>query len=112
MHEMAIIQSVVSMVEEAAAGRRVRVVTLEVGALSGVSPDALAFSFDLVIEGTALDGARLDIRNIPGRARCLACGAEFETRGLAAACPCGSPRLVRLCGEELNVKSLELEEAA
>ena len=55
MHELSITRNVVSIVEEAARGRRVRRVTLEVGELSGVVSDAIAFCFDVVTRG---DGAR------------------------------------------------------
>ncbi len=112
MHELAIARNIVAIVGEAAAGRRVRRVTLEVGALSGVLPDAIAFCFAACAEGTALDGAALDLRVIEGRARCRACGGEFATATLVAPCPCGSRALDRLQGEELNVKSMEIEEAA
>ena len=77
MHELALTQSIVEMVAEHAQGRTVKRVTLEVGKLTCVMPDALRFCFDLVAAGTALDGAMLDIREIEGRARCAACGEEF-----------------------------------
>jgi hydrogenase nickel incorporation protein HypA/HybF len=112
MHELAITRNIVAIVSEAAGNRRVRRVTLEVGELSGVVPDAIAFCFDVVAQGTVLDGAQLDIRLIPGRARCDGCDSEFQTKTLFARCSCGSPRIVRLAGEELMVKTLELEEAA
>jgi hydrogenase nickel incorporation protein HypA/HybF len=56
-------------VSDAAKGRRVRRVTLEVGALSGIMPEAIAFCFDVVAAGTALEGATLDIRKVEGRGR-------------------------------------------
>jgi len=112
MHELSITRNIVAIASEAAQGRRVRRVTLEVGKLSGVVPDALAFVFDVAAEGTALEGASLDIRAIEGRARCSDCGAEFPTATLFDACACGSRRTVQLAGEELNVKSIETEEAA
>jgi hydrogenase nickel incorporation protein HypA/HybF len=112
MHEVGITSSIVAIVEEAAKGRRVRRVTLEVGELSGVVSEAIAFCFDVVTAGTALEGAKLEICEIEGRARCDSCGAEFATDTLFALCPCGSVRLTRLSGEELNVKSIELMEAA
>ena len=112
MHELAITQSIVAIVEEAAKGRRVRRVTLEIGALSGVMSDSIAFCFDVVTAGTALEGAKLEIQDIEGRARCESCGAEFAIATLFELCPCGSHRLTRLRGEELNVKSMELMEAA
>ena len=59
-----------------------------------------------------LDGAQLEVRLIDGRARCNDCGAEFVAETIVARCPCGSQRFVWLAGEELNVKTMELEEAA
>jgi hydrogenase nickel incorporation protein HypA/HybF len=112
MHELAITRNIVAIVREAASGRRVRQVTLEVGKLSGVMPDAIAFCFDAVAKNTALDGTRLEIRLIDGRARCDDCGAEFCMETIFARCRCGSQRVTCLAGEELTVTTMELEEAA
>ena len=112
MHELSITRNIVAIVDEAAKGRRVQRVTLEVGELSGVVSEAIAFCFDIVAAGTALEGASLEIHQIEGRARCRSCGSEFATATLIATCVCGSHRLTRLQGEELNVKSMELMEAA
>jgi Zn finger protein HypA/HybF involved in hydrogenase expression len=59
---------------------------------------------------TELDGATLDIREVDGHARCLACGAEFATTTLYEPCACGSRRLLLMKGEELKIKTMELEE--
>ncbi len=112
MHELGITRNIVAIVGDAAKGRRVRRVTLEVGKLSGVTTDAIAFCFDAVSQGTPLQGASLEIQEIEGRARCLSCGAEFETATLFTPCACGSRQWLRLQGEELNIKTMELEEAA
>jgi hydrogenase nickel incorporation protein HypA/HybF len=109
MHELGIVRNIVAIVGDAAKGRRVRRVTLEVGNLSGVMPDAIAFCFDTVARGTALDGATLEIRPIVGRARCDACGTEFVADTLFTPCCCGSRQFKRLQGEELNIKNMELE---
>ena len=111
MHELGITRNIVSIVEEAAKGRRVRRVTLDVGKLAGVIPDALAFCFDVVAKGTLLAGARLAIHEIAGRCRCRACGAEFESAALYQACACGSHRVEWLAGEELKIREMEVEEA-
>jgi hydrogenase nickel incorporation protein HypA/HybF len=112
MHELGITRNIVAIVSDAAKGRRVRRVTLEVGELSGVMTDAIAFCFDVVAQGTVLEGAELDIQVVRGRARCSACGTEFDTATLYTPCACGSRRLEQLQGEELNIKTMELEEAA
>ena len=112
MHELGITRNIIAIVGDAAAGRPVRRVTLEIGKLSGVMGDAIAFCFDAVSKGTVLEGADLDIEEIEGRARCTACAAEFATATLFATCSCGCRRFVRLRGEELKIKSMELGEAA
>jgi hydrogenase nickel incorporation protein HypA/HybF len=112
MHEFSIACSIVELVAEAARGRQVHRVTLEIGKLSGVEPDAIAFCFPEVSRGTAAETARLDIEEIEGRARCDACGGEFPAIDLLLVCCCGSTDCRPIAGEELNVKSIELEEAA
>jgi hydrogenase nickel incorporation protein HypA/HybF len=112
MHELSLTQNIVAIVAEAAEGRRVTRVTLEIGKLSGVMADAVAFCFDIVAQGTMVEGASLEIREIDGRARCEACGVEFEAETLFDPCPCGSTRWKRIRGEELIVRSVEMMEAA
>jgi hydrogenase nickel incorporation protein HypA/HybF len=108
VHELALAQSIVDMIAGHAGSRRVRRVTVEVGTLTCVMPDAKRFCFDLVAAGTVLDGARLDIPEVKAKARCRACGGTFFQDTLWAACPCGEHDFERLTGEELRVKEYEL----
>jgi hydrogenase nickel incorporation protein HypA/HybF len=112
MHELGISRNIVAIVGDAAGGRRVRRVTIEIGRLSGVMPEALLFCFDLVAQGTMLEGASLEIKEIEPWMRCTTCAAEFAAAGYGVACACGSRRLAPLAGEELNIKAMELEEVA
>jgi hydrogenase nickel incorporation protein HypA/HybF len=66
MHELGISRNIVAIVGEAAAGRRVRRVTVEIGQRSGVMAHAVRFCFDVAASGTALEGAELDIRETAG----------------------------------------------
>ncbi len=109
MHELGLTRSIVGIVAEQAAGRKVTRVTLEIGKLSAVMPEAIRFCFDVVAKGGVLDGAALEIIEVDGRARCLDCGGEVALVEFVARCACGSRRLLRLAGEELNIKSMELE---
>jgi Zn finger protein HypA/HybF involved in hydrogenase expression len=68
MHELAIAESIVDMVGETAAGRRVVKVIVEIGAESCVSREALAFSINLAAEGTAAENAMFEIRPVAGKA--------------------------------------------
>ena len=108
MHELAITQSVVDTIAERTGGSRVSVVRLDIGRLSGVVPDAVAFCFELVADGTPLRGARLEISEPPGRARCRSCAAEFALDTLVLLCPCGSADVLVLTGQELRIRSVEV----
>ena len=66
MHELAIAESIVEQVAERTVGRRVVAVRVRVGDRAGVLGDALAFSFDVVSLGTALEGARLLLDEVEG----------------------------------------------
>ena len=108
MHELAIAESVVDTVAERLPGAQVTCVHLEIGALSGVVPDSIRFCFDLATEGTGLAGARLEITEPPAWCRCRACGAEFRPDSPIVLCPCGSPDVAVLAGEELKIVSVQV----
>ncbi len=103
-------QSIVTMVTEKSSGRKITRIILEIGVLSAVMPDAIRFCFDVVVQGSALEGATLDIIEIAARARCSDCGAEVTLATVVHRCSCGSQRLQMLSGNELNIKSFEIEE--
>jgi hydrogenase nickel incorporation protein HypA/HybF len=108
VHELAISQSVVDSVVARTGSARVTAVQLDVGRLSGVVPDALRFCFDLVAEGTPLEGAALDIGEPAGRARCRGCGADFAVDDLVLLCPCGSADVEVTAGRDLLVRSVRV----
>jgi hydrogenase nickel incorporation protein HypA/HybF len=70
MHELSIAVNIVDIACEEAEKQgdsRVDAVYLNLGTLSGVVKDALLFSWNLACEGTLIAGARLAIRDMPGR---------------------------------------------
>ena len=112
MHELAIAQSVVSIADRHADGRRVASVQLKVGHLRQVVPSALSFAFELIAEGTALEGAKLEIDVVPAAGTCRTCGADTILPDFPLCCAtCGGCDIEVTGGEELLVDSLELEEA-
>ena len=111
MHELGITQNIVSIVSEHAGSKPVRRVRLEIGKLSAIMPDAIRFCFDVVARGTVLEGAELEIIEIPGKALCRSCGEAVNLETVIGICSCGSRDLERLSGEELNIKEMELEAA-
>ena len=112
MHELAIADSIVRIAGEHAGGRPVTRVEVRVGHLRQVVPSALAFGFELVAEGTPVEGAELVIVDVEAVGRCGTCGDETRLVEFPLACrSCGSLDVEVIQGEELYVDSLELEEA-
>ena len=111
MHEISIAESIVEISARHANGRRVTKVYLKVGHLRQIVPSALAFSFELVAHGTSVEGAQLEMEEIPVKGKCRKCSAESRLESFPLQCKaCGASDLWILEGEELYVESLELEE--
>lgn len=111
MHELAIAGRVVDIANRHANGRKVTKVYLKVGYLRQVVPTALSFSFDLVAQETSVEGAELDLEEIPATGLCKACGTETSLRSFPLQCgSCAGFDLKITQGEELYVESLEMEE--
>ncbi len=117
MHELSVAMSLIDVACEEAArlgGVRVEALQVRVGRLSGVVRDALAFSFEIAAKDTAIEGARLDIEEVPVGVYCERCQAERTIADeLPLACPvCGepTPRVVR--GRELQLVAMEVTEHA
>jgi hydrogenase nickel incorporation protein HypA/HybF len=108
MHELALAESIVGAVCERADGRPVRRVTVRIGALTAVVPDAMRFCFDLAVEGTVADGAELAIDHRPGAAHCRTCGLDVRLDDPILLCPCGSADLEVTGGRELQIVSMEV----
>ncbi len=108
MHEMALVQDLVELVNERCAGRRVTRVILEVGKLAAVVPDAFRFCFELCAKDSVAEGAALEILETPGSARCRSCAGLVALDDYFSSCGCGSHDLELLTGNELKLKAVEV----
>jgi hydrogenase nickel incorporation protein HypA/HybF len=111
VHELSLSSAIVSTVVKHAAGRRVTVVSMRIGALRQVVPDTLEFYFEFVARGTVCEGARLEQELIPALVRCAPCDREWEIDMPIFRCPgCGGAAEVA-SGSEFEVESIDVEEA-
>jgi hydrogenase nickel incorporation protein HypA/HybF len=111
MHEMGLCEAVLSVVREVSEDEPVGRVRLRVGRLQGVVPDVFEFCWRMVAQDTGAADAALELRDVPVRVRCRACGDEADLEGTMVACPgCGAPSVAVLAGDELTVEEVELRD--
>jgi hydrogenase nickel incorporation protein HypA/HybF len=112
MHEVGLMQQVIALAADAAArdgASKIHRLTLRIGRLAGVEPEALSLAFEVVSAGTLAEGAQLAIETVEVVCHCPDCGADFEPAGFVFLCPtceqpCGDVRR----GRELELASLEV----
>ncbi|CAN5443647.1 hydrogenase maturation nickel metallochaperone HypA [soil metagenome] len=120
MHEMALSSAIVQTVLRYAEGRRVSVVTVNVGALRQVVPSSLSFYFEIVARETVVQDAKLELELIDALLRCPYCEREWDPAPAPALdevlmpsfrCPtCGEAAADTLTGNEFEVDSIEVEQ--
>ena len=111
MHELAIAQAIADSVDRHADGRPVGAVRVRIGHFRQVVPDSLMFAWELLIDGTSLDGAELVIEHVPAVALCRGCGARTTLDVPVLVCAaCLGHDLVLERGEELVIDSIDVME--
>lgn len=115
MHEAGLAVRVMQCVTDGLAGvphGPVRAVRLRLGVLAAVNADALEFAFTCLSQGTPLARTRLVFERVPLTIGCDACGATSEVADLVFRCArCGSERTRVLTGRELEVSSVDVDDA-
>ena len=85
-------------------------ITVEIGAISGVIPEAVEFAFDVCTKGTLAEGASLDIHHIAGQGHCLDCNQHSVIDAPTHVCPlCGSLSLEITQGQEMKFTEMEID---
>ncbi|HEY5937920.1 MAG TPA: hydrogenase maturation nickel metallochaperone HypA [Kofleriaceae bacterium] len=108
MHELGIALEIVDLAAQRAGGAEILRIVVEVGALTMVLPDALAFAWEVATEDSPVAGAKLEIVTIAGRGKCRLCGTEQELSAPFGRCVCGTMDLELVAGEELRIRELEV----
>jgi len=113
MHELSIVANLFEILEDTARkkkARRITMVKLQIGALSGVVPEFLKTAFDIYKKDTIASQARLEIEDIPLEIECLDCHQKMVKEDFVFLCErCGSRKLKTLKGTELLLERLEVE---
>jgi hydrogenase nickel incorporation protein HypA/HybF len=113
MHELSITQSLFDLVLDQAnkAGvKKVSVINLVIGDMTGIVGDSVRFYLDFIARETIIEGAKLNIKTVATRAMCRDCRKESGLREFDWTCPeCGGSNLELISGKELFVESIEVD---
>lgn len=80
MHEMTIAESILLTILQHAESMKTRPLraAISCGQFNAVNDEAMQFAFEAAAAGTPAEGMKLEIKHIPLRAKCKACGALFD----------------------------------
>lgn len=114
MHEMSITVNVIKIVTEQMKknnATRLNSLKVRVGRLTSVEPDSLRFCFEACIKDTQLEGALLEIEEVPITGRCGSCNRDFTMENyFISICPdCGGAAADIISGRELDIVSMEVD---
>lgn len=114
MHEASLVKSLLAIIEEQKklhGFARVASMTLSVGRLGCVEPEALRFAFDVLSKETVAEGAALTFDIQPIVVNCLGCAEDSRVEAFPDDCPrCGCPDVVVVEGmEELRLVEMDVE---
>ncbi|MEJ1963612.1 MAG: hydrogenase maturation nickel metallochaperone HypA [Gammaproteobacteria bacterium] len=113
MHELSVVQALLREIDAIAVANgasTVRRVTVQIGPLSGVDPGLLARAFESARGGGRIARAELIFESLTVTVRCRECGGESVVAPNRLLCgACGGYRTTLITGDELLLRSVELE---
>lgn len=112
MHELSVVESMMSVVLRHAGlngARQVTKISLVFGEVSTVMEDPVRFYFEIISKDTIARGAELSFRRTPLMSRCRECGHEFKVVEFDFTCPeCRGNQTEIISGREFQVESIEI----
>jgi hydrogenase nickel incorporation protein HypA/HybF len=113
MHELGIAQEMLKVALEVAAknnATRITAFNIEISAAADESEDSLRFHFEHLTRGTIAEGAQIAIIQVPVKAKCLACGADFDWEVPETVCPrCSGAQVRAVLPGEFRLVSIDAE---
>ena len=111
MHELSIAENIIDIIiNELPKNHLTKVVNikLKIGVMRQVVPEALQFGFEYLSKNTPLEGAKINIENIPITAHCHLCSSDFIIQNWLESCPiCQKNNFQIISGKELEIVEFE-----
>jgi hydrogenase nickel incorporation protein HypA/HybF len=114
MHELSIAQNILDIIGDHVSSeqrRQIRSIRLKVGEQAGVVPESLEFCFNILIDGTSLQGAVLEMERVPFMVKCNSCGkTSTNESGILFCSSCNVNDVVMISGNELQITEMEISD--
>lgn len=108
MHEVGLVEGIVEAVHKRAGERPVERVRVRIGTLHQASQGPMEQAFEMVNAGTDLEGATLELIQVPVTSTCRTCGRSETADQITIVCPaCGGTAIDHVGGDELILESIE-----
>lgn len=112
MHEVGLVEGIIQTVQERAGNRPVARVKVRIGSLHRASQGPMDQAFEMVGAGTVVEGATLELVQLPVTSTCSACQHASSGPEMALICPaCDGTAIVYAGGDELLLESIEYRPA-
>jgi len=112
MHELALIRSMLDIVEDYAITHgfhKVNALNLSFGRHSSIDLKALSFAFEMQSKQTIAEGARLEFEILPAVVFCFDCQEEIRTEAFGGCCPRCEGSQILLTGGMEELKLIEMD---
>jgi len=113
MHEYHIVEGIVKQILEkakASNAKKITIVTLVLGELSGLQEESIRVYFDNLSKDNMLEGAELIVKPVKSKLKCKDCGSIFEHEKSVFNCPkCSGLGVLTDSGKEFYIDSIEIE---
>ncbi len=116
MHEFSLVAALLDIIREEMTkhgATRLLVARVRYGALNNVVPDSMHFAFEAQTRGTSLEGAALELEEIPLQLLCHACGEKIVLEKVLPLDSCPACKALISpdveSGQEIRLSHLEME---
>jgi len=110
MHEIGVLMEVVKSVETFSKENKVEKIdklVLQIGELSSMIPKYMQSLYSVAVEGSILEGSKLEIEVLPANGICKDCEKVFNVIKNKGICPlCETDNWEMLSGKEFNIKEI------
>jgi len=112
MHEMSIAGAIWNLaLSHVPPDATLRFVHVKAGPMRGIEPQSMEWAWQALMADEGDEHIGLKLTTLPWRMRCAVCERQWEADELEERCQCGCGQVRLVGGDELQLVSIEVDEA-